>query len=129
MNYCIIWEKNGLRHGQFVIESENEEVQEIEWCKNSEMVLMVLRNDDSYRVCVYVRSNYKWMMKCCILGRSGEQILRVEMGELNRNRLMIFYEEGVIEELELEYEHDGDRMESGEYYLSIDNHQVHITHF
>jgi hypothetical protein len=44
------------------------------------------------------------------------------MGELNRNRLMIFYREGVIEEVELEYDHDGDRMESGEYYLSIDNH-------
>jgi len=43
------------------------------------------------------------------------------MGELNRGRLMIFYKEGVIEYLELDYDHDGDRIDAVHYYLNVDN--------
>ena len=67
----IMWEKNGLRHGEFDIfgpthettDEESTEISDMKWNTNSKVLSVQLKESNEEFILFFVRNNYKWYLK------------------------------------------------------------------
>ena len=63
----IIWEKNGLRHLEFILPSFVVQVNAINWSLDSSVLVVEVQNKENGRqLLFYYRANYKWFLKSSV---------------------------------------------------------------
>ena len=60
---AVIWEKNGLRHGEFMLPKEYKNVIDIGWTIANSILAIAFQSENGSIVSFYQRMNYKWYTK------------------------------------------------------------------
>ncbi|KAJ8898249.1 hypothetical protein PR048_003609 [Dryococelus australis] len=94
------FEKNGLRHGDFLLPFDSCEVNvsSLLWNSDSSILTAVCFNNQQCRTSLYFWTvgNYHWYLKQVLEFPAGKKVFHVEWDSLHRNRLHVFHEDESI---------------------------------
>ncbi|EGR32772.1 inhibitor of kappa light polypeptide gene enhancer in b- kinase complex-associated protein, putative [Ichthyophthirius multifiliis] len=132
----IFWEKNGLRHGEFILNINPNEIrqsneiyiQNILFNKDSEILAIQLDEN----ILLYHKSNYQWFLKKIIQGIT--KILGIQFSVQNSKKLIVVYENQFIEifDLQMSYSqclHDNQQLNSQCLSVFVNGNQLNVTSF
>ncbi|EPZ33762.1 IKI3 domain-containing protein [Rozella allomycis CSF55] len=94
----VFFERNGLRHGEFVLRDDYS-VCEIEWNNDSSLLLLVCAKEAEFKLKIYGSSNYYWYLKQEV--KIDGRIMDVKFSVEDKNVLNILTDKG-IEMIEFE---------------------------
>lgn len=72
----MFFERNGLRHREFLLRNQDGNVLDIQWNPSSDLLAILLENSSSeYYVQLWSRSNYQWYLKKNLV--FGKKVVRM----------------------------------------------------
>ena len=132
----IFWERNGLRHGEFVLpkaqDDSKTDVRNLSY--NLESVLLAVHCviDDQEQVLLYTRSNWKWYCKQQILIDPESPLLNLFW--VKKQQMCLIYQTGTLEFVEYNFTYHSsmtnfnhvDRLHDG-YMAVVDGPAINLT--
>lgn len=98
VNRVILWEKNCLRHGEFVVTLDNNfpavKFLDLKWNKDSDVLSVLVSSGDQQILTLYIRSNYKWFQKKVVFIKAGHQVTHYSWSVNKPARLYLSTTEG-----------------------------------